>query len=157
GIGLPQSYEAIPQRDDPDGSYWKNKNADYVAMLKSTKVKDEKGNVIKGKDGKEMTRYQQRLAAYTPIWEPVRKLQETVLKASIQSLDETIKTKTTEKAAKEKQASGEKGAKKADLEKEIDTLVYAIKAADQEKEALERSLPQLDLESQLQVWSYAAD
>lgn len=157
GIGLPHSYDAIHQREDLDGSYWKSKNADYVAMLKKTIAKDDKGNLIKGKDGKEMTSYQQRLNAYTRIWEPVHKEQEGLIKASMQKLDDLIQAKTKEKTAKEKQVGDEKGAKKAELEKDIETLDVALKSAALEKATLEKSLPKLDIETQLPAWAYAAD
>ena len=132
GVSLPYPFESLPQQDDLDSPYWRQKTKDYVARLRATPATDMDGKLIKGKDGKEITSFQQRVEELTPLWEKISKEQEASLKAEVKKLDDLDQGKRSEKEAKEKRLKKEKVAKKADLQKEIDALKQLIKDGEAE-------------------------
>jgi cbb3-type cytochrome oxidase cytochrome c subunit len=160
GIGLSYPLESIPQRDDidrPDG-YWAKKTAEYVARLKKMDAYDMDGKVIKGKNGKAMKAYEQRVAEYAPIWEKLSKQQEASIKADLKKLETVNDARKKDLEAKEKAL---KDKKDAELQKEVDALQAAIKDYPAEKQKLEGALKKLDAKNLQEAWeaneAYAAD
>jgi mono/diheme cytochrome c family protein len=145
GITPPGEHEYIPQRDDLESPYWRKKTAEYVAHLRETDATDKDGKPVK-KDGKTIKAFDQRVAAYTPIWEQMLKESEASITAEIKRIDAVIE-------AKESALKTEKD-KKADLQKEIDAFTA-------DKTALNASLKKLSLKTLQETWeekeAYVAD
>jgi cbb3-type cytochrome oxidase cytochrome c subunit len=160
GVGLPYPFESLPQQDDIDSPYWRQKTKEYVARLRKTKATDMDGKLVKGKDGKEMTSFQQRVEELTPLWEKISKQQEAALKAELQKLGDLAKVRADEIEAKTKLLKTEKG-KEADLQKEIDLLKQMLKDGVEEKIKLAAALERLDVKTLQEAWeekeAYAAD
>ena len=74
GIGLQYPLEATPQRDDLDSPYWRQKTTEYIAKLKNA----DEGQ---GREGEQ--RYDERLAAYAPLWEQIRKDNDPAVKMDV--------------------------------------------------------------------------
>ncbi len=110
GIGLHYPYEAIAQQESFDAPYWRQKTADYVAVLKRDKL------------------YQGRVNDLLPIWKQVLK----------DSQDKESAAKAKYETAKSQAQEAESAAKKAEdaLKGEKDeakkkALESAFKAADE--------------------------
>ena len=161
GIGLQYPYQAIAQHEDLDGDYWRKKNAEYVARLKQAKAVDAAGKPVKSDDGKPMTAYEQRVAAYKPVWEQLRKEQEKTLQDKIKKAEGALSATAKGKTDAEKKAADAKGADKQKLQEEVDALALTLKTIAADKEQLEKSLGALDEKSLRKNWeekeAYVAD
>jgi cbb3-type cytochrome oxidase cytochrome c subunit/cytochrome c551/c552 len=162
GVGLPPAYEIDPQRANLDSAYWKGRTAEYVAYLKQNKVKDDKGNLLKDKEGKEKTLYEERLAAFAPIWEKVRAEREPALDKEIKALKEQADARTKEIEEKKKALGQEQDpAKKAALGTAVEEMGGMIKGTQKEIARLEGERGKLKDSVQKQSWletqAYAAD
>ncbi len=145
GITPPVPHEFVPQQGDLDSPYWRKKTEDYVAHLRKTDATDKDGKPVQ-KDGKAVKAYDQRVAAYTPLWEQMLTQSKADLTAQIKRVEAVIE-------AKEAALKTEKD-KKAELQKEIDLF----KA---DKTALEASFKKLSVKSLRENWeekeAYVAD
>ncbi len=160
GIGLTYPFVSPQARDDLDGAYWRKKNAQYVARLKTSKALDKDSKPVKSAEGKELTAYEQRLEYYAPVWEQLRKDLETGLKADISKLEETIKVQTMDKERRKKLIDEKKG-NAQDLQKEIDSIDLVLKGAGSDKQMRENDLANLSVKTLQTNWeekeAYAAD
>lgn len=160
GVALPFPFESLPEQADLDGPYWRQKTKEYVERLKKMPARDSEGKLVKDKDGKELTAYQQRLQEYAPIWEKLAKETEKGVQADLDKLAESVKSRNADLEAKEKALKKADKGKEADLQKEIDALKASLKEADAEKTRLEGSLKK-DAKAIQKEWeekdAYAAD
>jgi cbb3-type cytochrome oxidase cytochrome c subunit len=78
GIGLAFPFDRIPQQEELDTPYWRDRTAAYLSRLREEKTKDLKG--------KEITLLEQRLQELEPIWQQVYKDNQDKLAAAKKSL-----------------------------------------------------------------------
>jgi hypothetical protein len=65
GVEVTYPFEAIPQQEDLQGTFWKTKTAEYVMRLKQSKSKDAQG--------KDTSLFDQRVQELTPVWQQILK------------------------------------------------------------------------------------
>ncbi len=160
GVALPFPFETLPQQTDIDGPYWRQKTKEYVERLKNSKAFDLDGKLVKSKDGKEMTAYQQRVQEFTPLWEKLAKEQERSFQAELKKLEDVNTARKADLEAKFKALKTDKG-KEPEIRKDIDLLNAALKDSATDKARLESALNKLDVQSLRLAWeekeAYAAD
>ena len=162
GIGLTFPLEAIPQRDDIDreGGYWQNKTKEYVARLKKSKALDMDGKEIKGKGGKALTAYEQRMEEYKPLWKTMVEEEKKSIQSELKKLVDLTATRNKELEAKQKLLKDDK-AKAAEIQKDIDSLKAALKDGEEEKSKLDTAFNSVSVDKLSENWeekeAYAAD
>lgn len=169
-IGLTAPYERIRQQDGLDADYWKKKNAEYVARLKTTYVPDGSGKPTK------TTWFEKRLQEMDPVWRKMAQDHQDRLKAAavkVQSLEAAVKPKREDLAkldAAVKALEGKKGAEaelakaKNDLKALQDPLAEeerSLAAWKSEHDALQKNAGRYDPKTLREEWqndqAYVAD
>ncbi|MCI0642224.1 MAG: c-type cytochrome [Gemmataceae bacterium] len=141
-IGLHYPYETILQKEDLKEKFWLQRNAEYVARLKSTKMKDAKG--------KEVNAYEERVRELTPVWQQIQRdvqAKHSAAKTNLAAVEPRLEAakKVEEKAREDLKNEKDEGKKK--------TLEAALKAAEETKKTEERIFNSWD--DQLKVMSEA--
>jgi mono/diheme cytochrome c family protein len=138
GVGLTFPFDRIPQQEDLDSPFWRERTAAYVSRLRKEKTKDAKG--------KETTQLDLRLKEMQPIWEQILKDNQNQLTSAKASLE----------GAKAKRKAVEDA--KKDFAKE-EEYAFALQAADgvlktweNEVERLEKMVKTSGVKDQQAIW-----
>jgi mono/diheme cytochrome c family protein len=119
GVGLTFPFDRIPQQEDLDSPYWKERTAAYVSRLRQEKIKDAKG--------KETTQFDLRLAEMQLIWEQVYQDYQNQLSAAKTSLEGAKAKLKAAENAKDEEAQKNAGLVAFNWGKEVERLETVVK------------------------------
>ncbi len=137
GVGLTFPFDRIPQQEDLDSPFWKERTAVYVSRLRQEKTKDAKG--------KEVTQLDLRLEEMQPIWQQILKDYQ----------DKLASAKSSFEGAQAKRQAVEELKKKfpkEDFTSAVQDADVVLKTWENEVERLERLVKTSSPKDQRAVW-----